>query len=234
MFKLAGVFKKELERVKKEEPFFKDHNGLWRYFFKWKKLMHSNSVEARLPWISFPVIEFLDENVKKGSRIFEYGGGGSSVFFTDKGATVFTVEHNKEWFEILRKNLEKNNNWKGIFVEPEKDDGFKIDFSNPDLYFSSEENFKGYNFKKYASSIDAFEEFDFVLVDGRARPSCMKHGIKKLKKGGFLILDNSDRLYYTAHFKNILQSEFSSIIEHSGPTPFCSWFNRTSVWRKNS
>jgi hypothetical protein len=130
--------------------------------------------------------------------------------------------------------LEPFNRWQGIFVLPEKDDSFTSDFSNPDLYFSSDKDYKGFNFESYARSIDKHDLFDIVLVDGRARPSCIKHGIPKLKIGGFLILDNSDRLYYTAEFKETLNQDFKEIINYSGPTPFCSWFNRTSVWKKIS
>jgi hypothetical protein len=232
MLKEYKIYKKELQRVKSEEVYFKNHDSLWSYFFKWKKLIHSNSVEARLPWISFPVISFLEDKVKPQSKVFEYGGGGSSLFFVDKGAQVYTVEHNKEWFGILSKKLEVYKNWKGVFVLPEEDEKYVSDFSNPDLYFSSEKDFEGKNFKKYASAIDSYEGFDFVLVDGRARPSCMKHGIAKLNKGGYLILDNSDRAYYTKFFTEQLKKDFVEIINYSGPTPFCSWFNRTSVWQK--
>lgn len=232
MFKSYPIFKKEIARIKREEPYFNEHRKLWKYFLNWRKLMHSNSVQTRLPWISFPVVDFLKANVKPNSRVYEYGGGGSSLFFIDLGAVLYTVEHNKEWFEILASKLKNEKRWTGNLVLPETDVNYREDFSNPDLYFSSEQDFKGMNFKKYAQSILAYDDFDFVLVDGRARPSCMKHGIEKLKKGGYLILDNSDRPYYTAHFHTQLQKDFVEIINHSGPTPFCSWFNRTSVWQK--
>ncbi len=221
-----------MSRIKREEPYFKAHAKVWKYFLTWRKLMHSNSVQARLPWISFPVIEFLAEKIQPNARVFEYGGGGSTLFFIDKGAVVYTVEHHNEWYKTLEEKLRKHEKWKGLFVQPELDNNYKEDFSNPDLYFSSEQDFKGYNFKKYAQAILAFPDFDFVLVDGRARPSCLKHGIEKLKKGGYLILDNSDRSYYTSYFTQQLANDFTEVINHSGPTPFCSWFNRTSVWQK--
>lgn len=232
MFKFYNIFKKEVARIKKDEPYYHNHASVWKYFFRWRKLVYSNSVDARLPWISFPVIDFLDTAVKPGNRVFEFGGGGSSVYFIDKGAEVYTIEHNKEWFDILSGKLKATAKWHGIFVTPEKDESFTENFANPDLYFSADKDYKGYNFKAYASSIDQYESFDFVLVDGRARPSCMKHGIAKLKSGGFLILDNSDRAYYTEPFADILKKDFKEIINFSGPTPFCSWFNRTSVWQK--
>lgn len=233
MFKYYNIYKKEVNRVLGEES--KHPRGLWKYFFNWKKLAHSNSVAAKLPWISFPVIDFLKENLNSNSKVFEYGGGGSTLFFLDRAKEVVTVEHNKEWFGILSSNIGTNPKWKPMFVEPEPASNFdEKRFADPDAYFSSEKDFANKHFKKYAAAIDSYADayFDVVLVDGRVRPSCMKHGVPKVKKGGYLILDNSDRPYYLEYFLKHDAHLFEEVINHSGPTPFCTWFNRTSVWRK--
>jgi hypothetical protein len=233
MFKYYKIYKKEVERVLSEEP---EHPlGLWKYFFNWRQLANSNSVEAKLPWISFPVIDFLNANLNSNSKVFEYGGGGSTLFFLERAKEVVTVEHNKEWFEILSSSINANSKWKPLFIEPESATNFDDKhFADPDAYFSTEKDFVNKNFKKYASAIDTYSDgyFDVVLVDGRVRPSCMKHGIPKVKKGGYLILDNSDRPYYLEYFLKHDAHLFEEIINYSGPTPFCTWFNRTSVWRK--
>jgi hypothetical protein len=233
MFKYFNIYKKEVKRVVAEESHHP--KGLWKYFFHWKNLAHSNSVKAKLPWISFPVIDFLIENLNPESKVFEYGGGGSTLFFLERAREVVTVEHNKEWFGILSLNIGKNGKWKPLFVEPEPASNFDDKhFADPDSYFSTEKDFANKNFKKYASAIDTYENgyFDVVLVDGRVRPSCMKHGVPKVKKGGYLILDNSDRPYYLEYFLKHDAHLFEEVINYSGPTPFCTWFNRTSVWRK--
>lgn len=224
-----------MKRVKREESFYYSHSKLWKYFFKWKKLADSNSIEAKLPWINFQVIDFLEKHINPSSKIFEYGGGGSTLFFLERAAEVITVEHNKEWFKILESNAGNDKKWIPIFSQPEVVDNFNIEeVAVPDKYFSTAKEFENKSFYKYASSIDKYNDnyFDVVLVDGRARPSCMKHAIPKIKKGGYLILDNSDRPYYTEYLSGILKSDFDEIINYSGPTPFCTWFNRTNVWKK--
>ncbi len=45
------------------------------------------------------------------------------------------------------------------------------------------------------------EYFDFILVDGRARVACLLNSIPKLKSGGLMILDNSDRPSYGLAFE---------------------------------
>jgi hypothetical protein len=54
------------------------------------------------------------------------------------------------------------------------------------------------NHADYAKSIDAFPDgrFQIIVVDGRARPSCIEHAIPKLDNSGVLILDNSERSHY--------------------------------------
>jgi hypothetical protein len=34
--------------------------------------------------------------------------------------------------------------------------------------------------------------FDLVVVDGQARKACIAHAIKKIRRGGYLLLDNSN------------------------------------------
>jgi len=47
--------------------------------------------------------------------------------------------------------------------------------------------------------------FDFIIVDGRARVECSFNAIKKLKRGGLFVLDNSERKRYMPIF-NLLEN----------------------------
>lgn len=52
--------------------------------------------------------------------------------------------------------------------------------------------------RPYNKVIDNFVDnyFDLILVDGRDRVKCIESSIPKLKSGGWLVLDNSEREYY--------------------------------------
>lgn len=52
--------------------------------------------------------------------------------------------------------------------------------------------------RPYNKVIDNFIDnyFDLILVDGRDRVKCIESSIPKLKSGGWLVLDNSEREYY--------------------------------------
>lgn len=211
-----------------------------KFFFRWKKSLEagSSSVKDEQPWLTFEAINFLKQHIHPQSKIFEYGGGGSTLFFVKRALEVITVEHNKEWFQLLEEitKNKKLKNWKGFLVEPEKD--VKVinpDKANPDHYSTRDEKLKRYNFQNYASFIERYPDsyFDIVLIDGRSRPSCIKHSLSKIKQGGFLVLDNSDRDYYLRFFRNNLDTNYKLIINRKGPCPYLIEFTQTSIWRKN-
>ncbi len=210
-----------------------------KYFSLWKISMHptSSSVKDQQPWISFKAIDFLKSNLNKNSLVFEYGGGGSTLFFAGRSKNVTTVEHNKEWFTILDDVVKKKSisNWNGLLIEADKKDLFAhADKANPDHYSSGDKASAGYNYKDYVSAIDRYDYnyFDLVSVDGRSRSSCIKHAIPKIKKGGFLLLDNSDREYYLKTFASQLKNEFVVVVDGFGPTPYSHDFTRTTIWKK--
>jgi hypothetical protein len=210
-----------------------------KYFNKWKTSLKPgmNSVTDQQPWITFAVIDFLKSNINSNSRVFEYGGGGSTLFFVNRAKEVVTVEHDTEWFTRLQQNLanESTKNWSGNLILPEnKRTGDSLDASNPDHYYTSDENFLGNIFKSYASYIDRYpdEYFDIVLVDGRSRPSCIFHSLPKIKKTGYLIVDNSDRKYYFKNLNTMLQKNFKLIFNQKSSSPYADFFTQTGVWQK--
>ncbi|MBK8363843.1 MAG: hypothetical protein IPL24_09200 [Bacteroidetes bacterium] len=119
----------------------------------------ANSVKDEQPWITFKAIDFLSKNLNNASVIFEYGGGGSTLFFVKRASRVETVEHNPEWFTILSDVMNKKaiNNWKGNLISGEKGDLFSpVDKSNPGHYSSGDKASFGFNYKKYVTHIDRF------------------------------------------------------------------------------
>lgn len=212
----------------------------YKHFFKWRKSLinGANSVKDELPWITFNAIDYLQNYLKQDSKVLEYGGGGSTLFFLKNKAHVFTVEHDENWFKILEETVKtkKYPNWKGFFVKAQ--DGHftpNPNPANPLHYGTADETYKNCHFKNYASAIDSFENgyFDVVLVDGRARPSCIHHAISKIKKNGLLVLDNSDRKYYLEQTLPEIQKQFTQVIADYAPSPYSKDFTHTIIWIKN-
>jgi hypothetical protein len=189
-----------------------------------------------VPWLTFRAIDLLKAHVNSSMSVFEYGGGGSTMFLTRIAGKVVTIEHNEEWFASLTKQCaeKQRRNWEGFYVSAEPGAPNDSSVANPDDYISDDEQYRGMNFKNYASFIERYPEgfFDIIIVDGRARPSCTKHAIPRLRKGGWLLIDNTDRDYYLEAFHSILFDQFEIVLHEKGPAPYCTWFTQTSIWRK--
>lgn len=120
-----------------------------------------------LPWYTYPAIEYFQQVDVRGLRIFEYGSGHSSLFWSRKGAFVWSVEHDKAWFDRMQ----------------------NMSASLQELLFSDTPT-------GYASAIDQVGGvFDIVIVDGAWRNQCLASALPRLTDTGVVILDNSD--WYT-------------------------------------
>jgi hypothetical protein len=208
-----------------------------RYYSDWRDHLKPgrNSVTDRYPWMSFSAVRFLKTKTRKDMRVFEYGSGGSTLFWISQVQELVSVEHDTSWYSNMKEVLDGQavQNLKYILAEPVDDPGFaKKRFENPDDYISGDHGYKGKNFEQYAKSIDSYPDnyFDVVVVDGRARPSCIKHGIPKLKKNGWLIIDNSERKYYLAPFS--FDKNSWKISKFAGPVPYTRDFSETSFLKK--
>lgn len=221
---------------------FQNYNGIsclnnLQHFFRWRRSQFQGAtpVTDEQPWITFDAIQYLEEKVQSGNKIFEFGGGGSTLFFLKRCHEVVTVEHDAEWFLLLKKLVEDKHleNWVGWLVEPEQ--GKLVESpsaSNPDHYSSDEA--KVVNYQKYASLIDSYPDgyFDIILIDGRSRPACIKHAVPKLKKGGLLVLDNADRAYYLGPAVKKMLGEYSLVLSTKGASPYVTCFTQTNIWKK--
>lgn len=208
-----------------------------KHLISWQRSVKppASSVTNRWPWLTFDAINFIKKTIRTQDAVFEYGGGGSTLFFLDHAQEVVTVEHDGAWFSDLVKIIGNNANWKGTFIEPETTDRQ----GNPAVvadYASDDADFKKHVFKKYATAIDSYKDhyFDIILVDGRARTSCIAHSLKKIKTGGLLIIDNAERLYYFTENMPAIEKQFTLLFDNWGAVPFSNSFSKTAIWQKQN
>lgn len=203
-----------------------------KHFFRWLcSLRKDYLLRKKKPWLVFDAIDFLDSLRLKGAKIFEYGSGGSTVFWLDNGADCVSIEHDQYWYDYLCDRFEEMSRIDYRLVLPEQsEDEEARGISDPSLYLSGDYTFRNYSFRRYVSQIDSFPEdfFDAILIDGRARPSCIKHAINKVKIGGIIVLDNSDREYYLRATSGLLRNFDRKIFR--GVTPRLTWFTETSIF----
>jgi hypothetical protein len=120
-----------------------------------------------LPWYTYPAIEYFDRWDAKGLRVFEYGGGNSSLYWARKGAQVWSVEHDATWWASMGT---RSAQLQGLLLREDAN--------------------------TYARAIDEVGgEFDIIVIDGAWRNECATAALAHLRPGGIFILDNSD--WYT-------------------------------------
>jgi predicted O-methyltransferase YrrM len=124
------------------------------------------------PWFSHCSIEFLEGRIQPGWLCFEWGSGGSTIWLAELGGQLVSVEHNDEWYSQVDKWL----------IEY----GLKVDLNYIQLTSG------------YADFILKYpdDHFDLIEIDGRQRAACTQNALPKLKPGGILIVDNSEREQY--------------------------------------
>lgn len=218
-------------------PSFRTIYSCFKYYSSWRKyLADEDGIRRKIPWISFEATDYLEGIVDKDMNVFEYGSGGSTLFWSMRAKKVVSVEHDRKWFEKTNKELldKKIQNVEYVLSEPTNDPDYdKKDFKNPGDYISSDINYHGKNFAEYVKTIDKFPDgfFHIVVVDGRARPSCIQHALKKIIPGGYLIVDNSEREYYLASLQNL--NHYLKMRKFAGPVPYVHNFSETTVLQTN-
>jgi len=184
-----------------------------------------------MPWLAFEAVNFIEKHRPSQASVFEYGSGGSTLYWLTKGCTCVSVEHDKDWYHKLLARFASQPRIDYRFVPPEPGAiCAEAKAEDPNCYQSANPTLHGFNFHRYATVIDEYHEayFDVVLIDGRARPSCIMHGAKHVKVGGLLILDNAERAYYTAQTSHYL-ADFEAH-HFMGPLPVISYYAQTSVY----
>jgi hypothetical protein len=166
---------------------------LW-YFSPWSASLKNgrNTVADECIWIVFKAKTFLDRLMRPGIRVFEYGAGGSTLYFLKHGCELISVEHHPEWFAKVQKEVQRREylGWKGFLREPDARDLGGAVARVPGSYESQFPGYTANTFQAYATTIEDFPDrsFDLVLVDGRARVSCVHHAASKVKRNGWLVL----------------------------------------------
>lgn len=217
------------------------HGGSWfdiLLFIRWRNNLRPgvDSVSRRLPWLSIRAVDFLNREIRPEFSVFEYGGGGSTLFWNSRVRRLVTVEHDATWFSILKGKLESELKceWTGIFIEPSNGDLVnKPDAAEPEHYTSMDAASRGRNYKDYVKSILQFsdESFDIILIDGRCRTSCIRDAFPKLKIGGLLVLDNAEREYYSINNESVFQKCRIELMG-MGPVYFSPQFSETKIYRR--
>jgi len=162
------------------------------------------------PWFVHEAILYLESIIEPGWTCFEWGSGSSTLWLAVdlQASDVVSMEHNSEWHEKTYADL------------------MRLGVKNWELNLSA----LGGAYENYILKFpDA--HFDLVIVDGRNRAACIANAAAKVKPGGLLVLDNSEREQYQAAIAAHLAAwERRDFVSQGGG--YAGWM--TTVWRKTA
>jgi nitrite reductase/ring-hydroxylating ferredoxin subunit len=173
--------------------------GWFRSFREQKPVDQSGNP---LPWLSYPIVSFLEKRVQPHFTVFEFGTGNSTLWWSKKVARVFSCEHDPGWYDTIKKTAPSNVTL---------------------MYIESPEN-------DYAKSLENFsEKFEIIIVDGEQRVECAKHALPFLTSDGVIIFDDSDRPEYAEAIRYLNDQGFRKI-EFYGMTACVNVGKETSIF----
>jgi predicted O-methyltransferase YrrM len=155
-------------------------SGWLRYPAAWWRARRGTIPER--PWIVPAAIGFLRRRIRANWSVLELGAGRSTPWFARRAGRVISLEDNEFW-----------HGWVGGQLEG-------AELANVDLRLRPVEAF--------ASEVEALDDevFDLVVLDFLEAPivtrvDVLKPAMKKVRPGGFLLLDDSDRPGYSEAFE---------------------------------
>jgi predicted O-methyltransferase YrrM len=154
-------------------------SGWVRYPAAWLRARTGRIPER--PWLVPASIGWLRRRVRSEWSILELGAGRSTAWFARRAARVISLEDDEFWHSATRLRLDQA----GL---------------NADLRLRPVEDFP----REIASLPD--DAFDLVVVDFLEAPTvtridCLDPAMRKVRPGGYLLLDDSDRPGYAAAFE---------------------------------
>lgn len=128
-------------------------------------------MSAKQICLNSAVLDFMEERMDHESRVLEFGSGWSTLWFAQKCGWLCSVETSPLWWRTITDALRERHTQLDWVVE---------------LVVQPDE------IKVRDSSVD------FVLIDcvGHLRTASTKVGWSKLVPGGWLLLDDAQRIQY--------------------------------------
>ncbi len=150
-----------------------------RYFADRLKLAIHEKAHPADPWLAQEAVSFLSTWMSSNDNGIEFGSGRSTLWLASRAKSVTSVEHDASWHSHVKGMLAA----KGV--------------SNAELLLipkepAFDEEDQGSAYSKAACSPED-GSLDFALVDGIYRSACALNLIPKMKSGGILIIDDSQR-----------------------------------------
>jgi hypothetical protein len=196
-------------------------------------------------WYTYPALEVLSKITDPEMQVFEYGGGGSTLWWSKRVARVISVDHDTEWVERTQAGLRETDSISAALINAHCETAhreilepyFNLDYykkSTGDPEVDLRRGLLDREFSAYAALLLEYppETFDIICVDGMARNLTAWLAAQYVKPGGMIIFDNAERDEYAIGYEALRRAGFVRI-DFSGPGPINPYAWTTSIWTKS-
>lgn len=138
-------------------------------------------------YMSREQIYTIKKYLKKHDIMLEWGSGGSTTYFSLFVKRYISIEHNKEWYNLVKNHVSK-----------------KVEFHYIKCNLPPTIPSKRCEFKDYIEKVNNLniKQYDKVLIDGRARCFCAIEILPYLKKNSIVFVHD---FYNRSRYKPILK-----------------------------
>ena len=131
------------------------------------------------PWWTESSIKMVQAVLKPSWRVYEFGSGGSTVWLAQKVNRVRSIEDNHHWLVKVKEEIAARN------------------ICNVDVVY------RDITMGDYMHDILSFpdESFNLIIVDNNfRRVEAFEKAVARVKRGGFILLDDSQNLSWRGCF----------------------------------
>lgn len=152
------------------------------------------------PWLTYPLIEYLNGFDFSDKDVFEFGAGASTMYWASRARSVVSVEFDGGWYATLKGRVPHN-----VTLLHEGD---------------------GHRYSQTPKLLSP-RRFDVVVVDGAERYRSARTAIEVVAPGGIIILDNAEWYPRTA---DMLADAGFIEIRFSGFSPINAFTSTSSAF----
>lgn len=168
------------------------------------EMTHEQASETTFELPSAPRMSAAEQKLfksalKKATKYYEFGSGGSTIWAAKQKLTVFGVESDQAWVDQLKAELGDSCQIKAVDIGPTGAWGYPLSVNHKE------------QFPNYSRAIfDSDTDYDLVLVDGRFRVACVLATIEHVLE--FNKAPNNVRIFVHDFWNRL--SQYSAILDY--------------------
>ncbi len=200
-----------------------------------------------LPWFSYPTISFLEDIIQKQWKVFEYGCGYSTLFWSGKCEKTVSVEHDEHWFDrvknlnssleihLVKEGADRQRQEVATLISSFEAMNFDLPLT-ADRDHNKEHGLLNIEFADYAAKLIEYPKgfFDVIVVDGMARSLCLFLAADYISDKGIIILDDSQRWQYNDAQNYLMSNKGFNRLDFNGLGPLENYAWTTSILFKST